>query len=129
MCTDTEQQLFLTCSFVQTSQSSRGLEMFKFDSLHFASLDCPHISPSSFDGQDGVVGLAGPADLNVLKAGLVEHVGVLGWRALPALRLHQHVEGEYLSHDGAPPVLKQHGFHQQDAAACEEDEQRHRTEL
>lgn len=89
--------------------------------MRAASLDC--LSLSSSDGQDGVVGLPGPAHLNVPEAGLVEHVGVLGRRTLPALHLHQHVEGEELSHDRPPSVLKQHGLHQQDAAACQEDEQ------
>lgn len=71
----------------------------------------------SSDGQDGVVGFAGVADLNVVEAGLVEHAGVFRRRALSALRLHQHVEREHLSHDGTSPVFKQHGLHQQDAAA------------
>lgn len=92
-----------------------------------AFLDRPGLSLGSSDGQDGVIGLAGPAHLNVAEAGLVEHVGVLGWRALPALRLHQHVEGEDLSHDGPSSVLKQHGFHQQDAAACQEGRTRTKT--
>lgn len=80
-------------------------------------LSVPAVSRSSSDGQDGVVRLAGATDLHVVEADLVEHVCVLGRRALPALRLHQHVEGEDLSHDGASSVLKQHGVHQQDAAA------------
>lgn len=69
------------------------------------------------DRQDGVVRLPGPAHLNVAEAALTEHVRVLGRRALPALRLHQHVEGVNLRHDGPSPVLKQHRLHQQDAAA------------
>lgn len=74
--------------------------------------------PSSSEGQDGVVGLPGPAQLDVVEAGLVEHQGVLGRAALAAHRLHQHVEGEELTHDGPLPVLKQHGLHQQNAATC-----------
>lgn len=77
--------------------------------------------PGSSEGQDGVVGLPGPAQLNVVEAGLVEHQGVLGQPALAAHRLHQHVEGEELTHDGPLPVLKQHGFHQQNTATCQSD--------
>lgn len=97
--------------------TSQGLEKLK----------CPSSCLSSSDGEDGVVRLAGPTHLHVAEAGLGEHAGVLGRRALAALRLHQHVEGEDLSHDGPPPVLKQHGFHQQDAAAWRDDGQRHRV--
>lgn len=96
--------------------TSQGLEKLK----------CPSSRLSSSDGEDGVVRLAGPTHLHVAEAGLGEHAGVLGRRALAALRLHQHVEGEDLSHDGPPPVLKQHGFHQQDAAAWRDDGQRHK---
>lgn len=81
----------------------------------------PALGLSSSDGQYGIIGLARAADLNVLEAGLVEHACVLGRWALPALHLHQHVEGEKLSHDGPSSVLKQHRFHQQDAAAWQED--------
>lgn len=49
---------------------------------------------------------------------MAQHAAVLGERALAALRLHQHVEGEELSHDRPSPVLLQHGLHQQDAATC-----------
>lgn len=76
---------------------------------------------SSSDSQDGVVGLSGPTHLNIAEADLVEHVAVLGQWAFPALSLHQHVEGEELSHDGPSSVLKKQGLHQQDAAACQED--------
>ena len=71
----------------------------------------PGVSPSSSDGQDGVVGLASPTHLDVLKADLREHAGVTRRRTLPALRLQQHVEGEDLGHDGASSVLEQHGLH------------------
>lgn len=76
---------------------------------------------SSSDSQDGVVGLSGPTHLNVAEADLVEHVAVVGQWAFPTLSLHQHVEGEKLSHDGPSSVLKQQGLHQQDAATCQED--------
>lgn len=104
--------------FLSTSKPFQGLEL-KLPLLPWE----PLLSvPSSSDGQDGVVGLSGPTHLNVVEAGLVEDVCVLGRRALPALRLHQHVEGEGLSHDGPSSVLKQHGLHQQDAAACQEEQ-------
>lgn len=85
----------------------------------------PALCLSSSDGQYGIIRFARAADLNVLEAGLVEHVCVLGRWALPALRLHQHVEGEKLSHDGPSSVLKQHCFYQQDTAAWQEDKQRY----
>lgn len=77
--------------------------------------------PGLSEGQDGVVGLPGPAQLNVVEAGLVEHQGVFRQPALPAHRLHQHVEGEELTHDRTLPVLKQDGLHQQDSAPWQRD--------
>lgn len=81
--------------------------------------------PCSSDGQDGIVGLPGPADLDVAEARLVEHVSVFGRGALPALRLHQHVEGEDLRHDGPSSVFKQQRLHQQDAPTWREDDKTH----
>lgn len=84
------------------------LEVFQLNSF---------LLPLTPGGQDGVVVLPGATHLDVLEARGPEQVGVLGRRTLAPLRLHQHVEGEDLSHDGASPVLEQHGLHQQDAAA------------
>lgn len=119
MCVETG--LYIHVHHPTRPRRSSSSTFFTFDRLG--------VSLSLFDGQDGVIGLAGPAHLNIAEAGLVEYVGVLGRRALLALRLHQHVEGEHLSHDGPSSVLKQQGLHQQDAAACQEDEheQRHRA--
>src|SRR4029434_3776356 len=68
--------------------------------------------------QDGVVELARALDLDAGEAGGGEEAGVLGGAALPALRLHQHVEGVELRRQRPPAVLMQQGLHQQHPATC-----------
>ena len=69
----------------------------------------------SLDGQDSVVGLPGPADLDTVEAGGGQHAWVLGGRVFFALGLHQHVEGEDLGHDRTASVLKQQSLHQENS--------------
>ncbi|KAB1252503.1 LINE-1 retrotransposable element ORF2 protein [Camelus dromedarius] len=65
----------------------------------------------SLAGQDGVVVDAG-------EAGGRQERAVLRGRPLPALRLHQHVEGVELRGQRPPPVWVQEALDDQDATAC-----------
>lgn len=75
-----------------------------------------------FVSQHSVVDLPGEAVLDVGETRSSQQGCILSSGALPALRLHQHVQGVELDRQRAGSILKQQRLHQQHAASCGKQE-------
>lgn len=76
-----------------------------------------------FASQHSVVDLPSEAVLDVGETRSSQQGCILSSWALPALRLHQHVQGVELSREGAWSILVQQRLHQQHAASCRHQKQ------
>lgn len=75
-----------------------------------------------FVSQHSVVDLPGEAVLDAGETRSSQQGCILSSRALPALRLHQHVQGVELRRQRARSILVQQRLHQQHAASCRQQE-------
>ena len=101
---------YFVCGFMNTEQGGKANPNAD---AHSAVRQRSSALPVS---QHHVVDLARVAHLDLGEPGRVQERPVLGGRALPSLRLHQHVEGVELGREGPRAVLQQQGLHQQHAA-------------